>query len=48
VSPFTVNLLENVERLKLNVRTIAALHGPGIATLDDLRMAAGAGKPAGR
>ena len=40
VNPFTVNLLENVERLKLNVRTIAALHGPGVATIDDLRSAA--------
>jgi glyoxylase-like metal-dependent hydrolase (beta-lactamase superfamily II) len=41
VNPFTVNLLENIERLKLNVRTIAALHGPGVATMDDLRSAAG-------
>ena len=48
VSPFTVNLLENVERLKLNVRTIAALHGPGVATMDDLRAAAGVAKPSGR
>jgi hypothetical protein len=48
VNPFTVNLLENVERLKLNVRTIAALHGPGVATLDDLRSAAGATKPSAR
>ena len=40
VNPFTVNLLENVERLKLNVRTVAALHGPGVATIDDLRNAA--------
>ena len=40
VSPFTVNLLENVDRLKLPVRTIAALHGPGVATIDDLRAAA--------
>ena len=40
VNPFTVNLLENVDRLKLPVRTIAALHGPGVATLDDLRAAA--------
>ena len=48
VNPFTVNLLENVERLKLNVRTIAALHGPGVATMDDLRSAAGVAKAAGR
>ena len=40
VNPFTVNLLENIERLKLNVRTVAALHGPGVATIDDLRNAA--------
>jgi len=48
VSPFTVNLLENVERLKLNVQTIAALHGPGIATIDDLRAAARPAKPISR
>jgi hypothetical protein len=40
VNPFTVNLLENVDRLKLPVRTVAALHGPGVATIDDLRAAA--------
>ena len=40
VSPFTVNLLENIDRLKLPVRTIASLHGPGVATIDDLRAAA--------
>jgi hypothetical protein len=45
VSPFTVNLLENIERLKLNVQTIAALHGPGIATIDDLRAAARPARP---
>ena len=45
VNPFTVNLLENVERLKLNVRTIAALHGPGAATMDDLRNAVRPAKP---
>jgi glyoxylase-like metal-dependent hydrolase (beta-lactamase superfamily II) len=43
-NPYTVNLLENVEKLKLNVRTIAALHGPGVATLAQLRAAANAGK----
>ncbi len=48
VNPFTVNLLENVERLGLNVRTIAALHGPRVATMDDLRAAAGAAKPGSR
>jgi hypothetical protein len=40
VNPYTVNLLENIDRLKLPVRTIAALHGPGAATIDDLRSAA--------
>jgi hypothetical protein len=45
-NPFTVNLLENIERLGLNVRTIAALHGPRVATMDDLRAAAGRGTPA--
>jgi hypothetical protein len=44
VNPFTVNLLENVERLKLPVRTIAALHGPGVASIDDLRAAASPAK----
>lgn len=38
-SPFAVNLLDNIERLRLDVRQIAALHGPGVATLDDLRRA---------
>jgi glyoxylase-like metal-dependent hydrolase (beta-lactamase superfamily II) len=36
-NPFSVNLLENVQRLKLDVRQIAALHGPGLATMADLR-----------
>ena len=45
VNPFTVNLLENVDRLKLPVRTIAALHGPGVATIEDLRAAANPPKP---
>ena len=36
-SPFAVNLYENIQRLKLDVRQIAALHGPRVATLDDLR-----------
>lgn len=38
-SPFAVNLLDNIERLKLDVARIAPLHGPGVATLDDLRRA---------
>jgi glyoxylase-like metal-dependent hydrolase (beta-lactamase superfamily II) len=36
-SPFAVNLYENIQKLKLDVRQIAALHGPGVATLGDLR-----------
>jgi glyoxylase-like metal-dependent hydrolase (beta-lactamase superfamily II) len=40
-NPYTVNLLDNVERLKLDVRQIAALHGPRVAPLQELRAAAG-------
>ena len=36
-SPFAVNLYDNIQRLKLDVRQIAALHGPRVATMDDLR-----------
>jgi glyoxylase-like metal-dependent hydrolase (beta-lactamase superfamily II) len=43
-NPFTVNLYENVQRLKLPVRQIAALHGPGVAPLADLRTAAVPGR----
>lgn len=42
-NPFTANLLQNVERLKLDVRQIAALHGPRVAPLADLKAAAKAG-----
>jgi glyoxylase-like metal-dependent hydrolase (beta-lactamase superfamily II) len=45
-SPFAVNLYDNITRLKLDVRQIAALHGPGTATLADLKSAIGQGKPA--
>jgi len=45
-SPFAINLYENIQRLKLDVRQIAALHGPGVATLADLRNAVGQGKTA--
>lgn len=45
-SPFAINLYENIQRLKLDVRQIAALHGPGVATLADLRNAVGQGKAA--
>jgi glyoxylase-like metal-dependent hydrolase (beta-lactamase superfamily II) len=37
VSPYALNLLDNVEKLKLDVALIAALHGPGVVRLDDLR-----------
>ncbi|OLD21794.1 MAG: MBL fold metallo-hydrolase [Acidobacteria bacterium 13_1_40CM_3_65_5] len=40
-SPFAVNLYENIRRLKLDVRQIAALHGPRVATLADLQSAIG-------
>ncbi len=36
-NPFSVNLNENIQRLKLDVKQIAALHGPGKKTLADLR-----------
>jgi glyoxylase-like metal-dependent hydrolase (beta-lactamase superfamily II) len=42
VNPFSVNLYENVQKLKLDVRQIAALHGPRVATMADLRTAIGA------
>ena len=38
-NPYTVNLYGNIVRLKLDVERIAALHGPRVATLDDLRAA---------
>lgn len=37
VNPFSVNLDENIGRLKLNVKQIAALHGPRLATMADLK-----------
>jgi glyoxylase-like metal-dependent hydrolase (beta-lactamase superfamily II) len=40
-NPYTVNLNENIERLKLDVRQIAALHGPRVVTLADLHAAIG-------
>ena len=38
-NPFSVNLNENITNLKLNVRQIAALHGPRVATMADLQAA---------
>ena len=40
-SPYSVNLYENIQRLKLNVRQIAAGHGPRVATMADLLAAIG-------
>ena len=40
-NPYTVNLYENIQRLKLDVRQIAALHGPRLTTMADLRAAIG-------
>ncbi|WP_290867127.1 MBL fold metallo-hydrolase [Aquabacterium sp.] len=37
VNPYALNLLENVEELKLDVDQIAALHGPGVVKLADLK-----------
>jgi glyoxylase-like metal-dependent hydrolase (beta-lactamase superfamily II) len=39
-NPFNVNLYENVQRLKLPVRQVAAIHGPGVAPIAQLRAAA--------
>jgi len=36
-NPFAVNLDENITRLKLDVKQIAPLHGPGVATMADLK-----------
>lgn len=35
VSPFVTNLNDNIKRLKLDVKQIAALHGPRVATMVD-------------
>jgi sugar lactone lactonase YvrE len=39
-NPYTVNLADNLKRLGLEVAQIAALHGPRVATFEDLRTAA--------
>jgi hypothetical protein len=36
-----INLYENIRRLKLDVRQIAALHGSRLATMEDLLKATG-------
>jgi glyoxylase-like metal-dependent hydrolase (beta-lactamase superfamily II) len=40
-SPFAVNLYDNVRRLNLDVKQIAALHGPRVATMADLQSGVG-------
>ena len=41
VNPYSTNLYTNIEKYKLEVAQIAALHGPRVATLNDLRAAIG-------
>jgi glyoxylase-like metal-dependent hydrolase (beta-lactamase superfamily II) len=36
-NPYSVNLYQNIVKQKLDVDQIAALHGPGVVKLDDLR-----------
>ncbi|TAK64938.1 MBL fold metallo-hydrolase [Methylobacter sp.] len=40
-NPYSVNLYQNIQNLKLDVAQIAALHGPRVVTLADLRIAIG-------
>lgn len=40
-NPFAVNLYDNIQKLKLNVAQVVALHGPRVATLADLQNAVG-------
>jgi len=37
VNPYSVNLYENIQKLKLDVDQIAAIHGPGVVKLADLK-----------
>lgn len=37
INPYSVNLYENIQKLKLDVDQIAAIHGPGVVKLDDLK-----------
>ena len=46
-SPSTVNLYENIQKLKLDVAQIAPLHGNRLATMDDLKQASTPAQPAG-
>jgi glyoxylase-like metal-dependent hydrolase (beta-lactamase superfamily II) len=38
VNPYSANLYENIQKLHLDVNQIAALHGPRLVTLADLRV----------
>jgi len=38
---YSENLYQNIQKLKLDVGQIAALHGPRVVTLADLRTAIG-------
>jgi glyoxylase-like metal-dependent hydrolase (beta-lactamase superfamily II) len=40
-NPYSVNLYDNIQRLKLDVAQIVGLHGPRVVTLADLRAAIG-------
>jgi hypothetical protein len=44
----TLNLWDNIDRLKLNVERILPLHGPGTVAKADLDRAAGKAAPAGQ
>jgi len=41
VNPYSANLYANIEKYKLDVAQIAALHGPRVVSLNDLRAANG-------
>jgi len=45
VNPNTANLVQNIERLKLDFDKILPLHGPGVASKADLYKAAGKSAP---
>lgn len=47
-NPYSVNLYQNIQKLKLDVTQIAALHGPRVVTLAELRTAIGAAATAQR
>ncbi|MES2932374.1 MAG: MBL fold metallo-hydrolase [Pseudomonadota bacterium] len=40
-NPYSVNLYENIQKLKLDVDRIAGLHGPRVVSLNDLRTVIG-------